>query len=314
MQPTLTSLSAATRIALLFMFLMIGLILATGMITLFDKLVTPGEMDELTRVYTGTLLQSLIAIAAPAVMLAFLTEKFPAGSLGMTGNRRMGRGFAYALAIFFFSYPTVSFLTQMNSQMILPDAFSELAQTLRSMEDAAMETTTLILSVEHGGGLLLNLLLIALLPAVTEELFFRGALQQLLHRWLGNGHVAVWIAAAIFSLIHFQFYGFLPRMVLGALLGTLFLYSHNLWIPILFHFVNNATVILLHFFWGDAYWLTELDEMPLTLPFLLTAVGGALVTLLLFYHFRKKSTLPAVQQNKNKNKNNDTNRKYTTVG
>jgi len=296
MQPLFTTLSAGTRVVLLFLLLLTGLILAGGVITLIETLVAPGEEGRLTMVYTGTLVQSLLAIAAPALLLAYLTEKHPAGYLRLSGNGKLGSGILFALAVFFFSYPFVSFLSQWNSQMVLPEAFSELEKTMRTMEDVAMETTTLILSVDRVGGLLLNLLLVALLPAVTEELFFRGALQQLLHRWFGNGHAAVWIAATIFSLIHFQFYGFLPRMLLGSLLGYLFLYSRNLWIPIIFHFVNNAMVILFHFFWGDASWLRELDEMPLTLPFLIAAVTGALATLLLFHSYRKRITVAEKQQ------------------
>jgi membrane protease YdiL (CAAX protease family) len=293
MQPIFASLTTVNRIALLFLLLLTGLILAGGLITLIESLFSTGEEGRLTMIYAQTLVQSLLAIAAPPLLMASLTEKDPARYLRLTGNGRMGRDVIFALVIYLSSYPFVSFLSQWNSQMVLPESFRELERTLRAMEDMAMETTNLILSVDTLGGLLLNLLVVALLAAVTEELFFRGALQQLLHRWFGNGDVAVWITAVIFSLIHFQFYGFLPRVLLGALLGYLFLYSRNLWIPILFHFVNNATVILFHFFWGDDTWFRELEPLPVTIPYLMAAITGALVTLLLFRFYRKKDVAAA---------------------
>ena len=284
----LPSITTGNRIILLFSLMLIGLIIAGGLITLMGTVMNGSDVDAVAMIYIGTVVQSLLVFVVPALMIAYSVDKNATGYLGMKNNGRLGYHILYTLAIFLFSYPLTSFLSQWNSQMVLPEVFSELEKTMRSMEDAAMETTELILSLHSVGGLLLNLLVVALLAAFSEELFFRGALQQLLGRWLKSGHAAVWIAAAFFSVFHFQFYGFLPRMLLGALLGYLFLYSRNLWIPILFHFVNNASVIILHYFWGDASWFRELDELPLTMPFLITAVMSALATLLLFQLFKKR--------------------------
>ena len=286
----LHTITTGNRILLLFMLMLIGLILAGGLITLIGAVINGSDGDAVTMIYIGTVLQSFIVFVVPAFLLAYSVDKNAFGYLGMSDNRRLGHHTLYTLAIFLFSYPFISFLSQWNSQMVLPEAFSELEKTMRSMEDAAMETTNVILSLDSVGGMLLNLLVVALLAALSEELFFRGALQQLLGKWLNSGHAAVWISAAIFSLVHFQFYGFLPRMLLGALLGYLFLYGRNLWIPIIFHFVNNASVIIFHYFWGDASWFQELDELPLTLPFLITAVMSALATLLLFHSFKNRNT------------------------
>lgn len=285
----LHSMTTGTRIIFLFLLMLIGLILAGGLITLIGTVTNGGDGDAVKMIYIGTVVQSFLVFVVPAMLLAYSIDKNGTGYLGMRDNGSWGGHILYTLAIFLISYPFTSFLSQWNSQMVLPEAFSDLEKTMRAMEDAAMETTQQILSLNSVGGLLLNLLVVALLAALSEELFFRGALQQLLGEWLKSGHAAVWITAAIFSLVHFQFYGFLPRMLLGALLGYLFLYSRNLWIPILFHFVNNASVILLHYFWGDASWFRELDELPLTLPFLITAVMSAVATLLLFHLLMKRS-------------------------
>ena len=104
-----------------------------------------------------------------------------------------------------------------------------------------------MLKVDTIGGLLLNLLVIALIPAVGEELTFRGVLQQGLVRRMKSPHLAIILSAAIFSFIHFQFYGFLPRMFLGLLLGYMFYITGSLWTSILMHFVNNGSVVVLYY-------------------------------------------------------------------
>ena len=159
---------------------------------------------------------------------------------------------------------------------------------MRSLEDQAMDTTMLLLTGDSLVHLLMNLLVVAGVAAFSEEIFFRGALQQFLQEKYRNGHAAVWISALVFSVVHFQFYGFFPRLVLGALLGYLFLYTRNLWIPILIHFINNASVIVLHYFWGESEWMQALEEVELTVPFATIAVLSAAFTILLFRNYSKR--------------------------
>ncbi len=124
------------------------------------------------------------------------------------------------------------------------------------MEDQSMVITEAFLTMNSPLDLLLNLLFMALAPAIGEEILFRGYLQQTLGNLIKNHHAAIWLAAFWFSAFHFQFYGFLPRMVLGAIFGYLFYWSGSLWIPILAHFVNNATAVIVHYF-GKANGLEE---------------------------------------------------------
>ena len=153
-------------------------------------------------------MQSLLGTALPAYFVAAMIHTSPAGYLKMTGHDRMGKKLMFAVLAFIFSYALTSFLSQWNKGMELPAALSEVERVLRSLEDAALETTGLLLSRKTIGGLILNLIIVAGLAAVSEEMFFRGALQQLIQEKFPNGHIAVWITALIFSLVHFQFYGF----------------------------------------------------------------------------------------------------------
>src|SRR5690606_26747624 len=95
--------------------------------------------------------------------------------------------------------------------------------------------------------LLLNIFVMALLPAIAEEFYFRGTLLHILNRVFRNDHLSVWLVAIIFSAIHLQFYGFFPRVLLGAFFGYMLIWTKNIWIPAFAHFVNNATVTVLAF-------------------------------------------------------------------
>jgi hypothetical protein len=85
----------------------------------------------------------------------------------------------------------------------------------------------------------------ALIPAVAEELIFRGVMQRLLGRWLGSPHASIWLTAALFSVLHVQFFGFVPRFLLGVLLGYLYAWSGNILVSIAAHFTQNAGQLLL---------------------------------------------------------------------
>lgn len=149
--------------------------------------------------------------------------------------------------LMFVSLPVTNQLTAWNEGMSLGSTFAKLEEYLKMLEETAAAATEKMLNVDTIGGLLFNLLIIALIPAIGEELTFRGVLQQSLTRGLKNPHVAILLSAAIFSFIHFQFYGFLPRMFLGLLLGYMFYISGSLWTSILMHFVNNGTAVVLYY-------------------------------------------------------------------
>ena len=148
--------------------------------------------------------------------------------------------------LMFISLPISNLLTDWNEGMKLGGAFQMLEDMLKTLEQTATDLTERMLNVDTIGGLLFNLLIIALIPAVGEELTFRGVLQQALTRKI-NPHVAIILSAAIFSFIHFQFYGFLTRMFLGMLLGYMFYITGSLWTSILMHFLNNGSAVMLYY-------------------------------------------------------------------
>ena len=190
---------------------------------------------------------SFMMFVVPPIVFYFITRyDDQLEALGLRSPAEPQWIILIGVALMFVSLPVTNQLARWNESVTFTADFKELEDYLKMLEDTATAATKKMLNVDTFGGLLLNLLVIALIPAIGEELTFRGVLQQGLMRKM-NPHVAIFITAAIFSFIHFQFYGFLPRMFLGLLLGYMFYITGSLWTSILMHFVNNGTAVLLYY-------------------------------------------------------------------
>lgn len=225
----------------------------------------------------------------PAVVFAFLVGRYP---LKYYDGERLPsyKGIIFSALIIVAAAPMVYFLMELNQQLSLPDSMSRIENWMRQAEDAAEVVTEQFLNVAGIQALLFNLFMIAIIPAIGEELIFRGAVQRILHQWTKNIHISVIIAAFIFSAMHFQFFGFLPRFVLGILLGYMFVLTGNIWVPIFAHFFNNAMGVMLYYV---AYNSEILDPdklatsgFSLFIVFLSTAMVIFLVVLLQKLHDR----------------------------
>ena len=210
--------------------------------SLVGAVVTKFLMGDITQMKIGQGISSAMIFIAPPMILYAFTRHQPMRELGF---RKPNSAWLLLIGVvlMFVSLPLTNLLTSWNEKMNFGAAFESLEALLQQLEETAGDLTERMLQVDSFGGLLFNLLVIALIPAIGEELTFRGVLQQALTRRC-NVHVAVFLSAFIFSFIHFQFYGFLPRMFLGLLLGYLFYYSGSLWTSILMHFVNNGAAVV----------------------------------------------------------------------
>lgn len=156
----------------------------------------------------------------------------------------------FVIAIIYFANPLINWLSEINSKLSLPEWMSSVEIWMQNSENQATQITEAFLSTTSITTLFSNILMIGILPAVGEELLFRGIIQQLFKKKFGNAHAAIWISAAIFSALHMQFFGFLPRLVLGVMFGYMLEWSGTLWLPMIAHFVNNTTAVI-------AYYLME---------------------------------------------------------
>lgn len=138
-----------------------------------------------------------------------------------------------------------SIFIEWNAKMELPEFLGGFEAWAKRLEEQAQVLTQMMTRFDNKVDFALALIVIGLVPAVGEELLFRGLIQNQLLGIAKNAHVAIWLAAIIFSAFHFQFYGFVPRVLLGALFGYLYYWSGNLLVPIVAHLINNGLTLLL---------------------------------------------------------------------
>jgi len=136
--------------------------------------------------------------------------------------------------------PLAYSLHEWNQSLHLPPAFAELEDSWRASERQTEQIIKAFLSAPGVQALLLNLVVLVFLPALGEELIFRGIVQRIFMRWVASPHVAIWICGALFSAIHMQWLGFFPRWLLGVELGYLAWYTGSLWPAVLSHATHNA--------------------------------------------------------------------------
>ena len=151
-----------------------------------------------------------------------------------------------------------------------------------------MQTTKAILKMKNFGGFLINFLVVAIVPAICEEFLFRGALQRTFYRIFKNPHVAIWIGAIIFSAIHFQFFGFFPRMLLGAGLGYIYYYTRSIWYSVFAHLLNNGYAVVLAFYMQMKNLPIDSEEASMGW---VACLISAILTLALFKILKEKTVI-----------------------
>jgi membrane protease YdiL (CAAX protease family) len=215
-------------------------------------------------------------IAAPLLYIKYLDK--PSVAVNIDPNKEINPllWILTALTIICFM-PADSWVISWNQSVELPEFFAGIESWAKEQEKANQGLMLYLTNFSNPVEFLAGLVILALVPAIGEELLFRGILQSKIAIVTKNYHIGIWIAAIVFSAIHFQFYGFVPRMLLGALFGYMYVWSGNLAIPILAHFVNNGFTLLL-IYAGLNLEATAPTEMALL---------SALLVILFIYLFRR---------------------------
>ncbi len=146
----------------------------------------------------------------------------------------------FALLLPFVAIPAIEWVSELNAMIPVGGTFS-------GLEEELTDFTNRLLYVDSFGQFLVNVLVAAVVPAICEEFFFRGALLKVVGTLSGNRHVAVWVTALVFSLIHLQLLTALPRVILGVMLGYFYVYGRSIWLSVLGHGVNNLMVVLMYY-------------------------------------------------------------------
>ena len=206
--------------------------------SLLDNIADP---DLLPALRTMQILQAFGMLIIPSVLYIYFSA--PKNGLRSVFSEPSRQPVLISIAFFLVAFPLVNFLADWNSSWEIPSKFGN---WLVGKEEQTGSLTKMFLDMPTVWHLMLNLTMIAILPALGEELVFRGIIQKGLYR-LGNPHVAIWLTAILFSAVHMQILGFVPRMLMGVAMGYLFLWSGNLWYPIIAHLTNNAVAVTLSY-------------------------------------------------------------------
>lgn len=204
-------------------------------------------------------LQTIVLFGVTALVGVWFTEDYVNPLRQMLLNK--GLSVQQSLIAFLFAVaalPMISMLADWNNGIELPSFLASVEEMMRQMEEQAKVLTERFLQTSSVGMMVANLFVMALLPAVCEEMMFRGWLQRVLGKSV-NYHTAIWVSAFVFSAIHFQFYGFIPRMLIGAALGYLYYYTGSLWMSIIAHFTNNAAAVVFAFLSYNGYANIDFD-------------------------------------------------------
>ena len=196
-------------------------------------------------------LQTLLIFLAPAIICAWLYSDDYKEYLHADQPVYLPTA-VWAAVSMIVVVPFLNLTYEFNQQMALPEALRGLENWMKASEAEAGKLTDLLLDTKNISTIIFNFLAICVIAAISEEFMFRGLLQTIFGKAIRNPHLLIWLVAILFSAIHLQFYGFIPRMLLGAWLGYLMYYTKTIWIPVLAHFTNNFYGVALYYLFRDS--------------------------------------------------------------
>lgn len=282
--PIFKKTSTAERIFILAALLVIGFILSAVVAVIIS--LTAGRLTELNILRISQISSQLLTFVFPPLLYVFLVKAKPMKSLGF--NKSSIYFFIISFVMVYAIMPLNSIFAEWNANLRLPESMSAIEEMMKSLQEQATRVTETMLNVNNIGGLIINLIMIAGLAAIGEELLFRSLLQPFLIKICKNAHIGIIITSAIFSFIHFEFYGFIPRLVMGMLLGYMFYFSRSIWVPMLMHFANNATAVIIYYLNNKE--ITDIDVDTFGQTNTLTLTISILLMIFLFWvtirHFK----------------------------
>jgi len=293
--PSQEEMNPFLQLLLLLFYAIVGAILFTiisfiGVFAIYGfgiikdfSLITTGDprfTDALKIIQIGT---SIGMFIVPPLALAYTNSRKPSNFYSFGKPKAIL--LILVLVIMIVSMPFMEWIAVTNQKMVLPSGLKWLEDWMKESEQAAMKMTIQLLTVRNNWDFIVNLIMIAVLPAVGEELMFRGGVQRSLTKAFDNPHAAIWISAIIFSAIHMQFYGFVPRLLLGAGFGYLYYFSGSIWYAMLGHFINNAYAVCVAFYMQKHNMPLDKAEDPIGFPWYGYLIS-AIITIALFKFFK----------------------------
>ena len=237
-------------------------------------------------VLTQIVLQNVLSFAVPAMLVAAFIARKPFEYLALSKSPKWMH-VLFVILVYVVSVPAMNMIVQLNESITLPDSFAALEKLLRMYEEAAKALTNQLISGQTLMGVICLMLVLGCLTGFGEEIFFRGMLTRIFLDKPMNKHLAIWLGAIVFSFMHFQFFGFVPRVLMGALFGYMLVWSGSLWVPIIAHAINNSVVVLSTYALERGYLSQSLDVYGTTqcMPWLAIVSVAATVALIKYRKF-----------------------------
>lgn len=273
--------SPGRRIVMLILTYIVGFVVTAFATTLLIKIGSGGK--ELAMLRIAAVVQDIFMFILPPLITALIITRQPVRLLALGKGPSLNMTLL-AILVMLVSSPVMSWIIELNESVHLPDSMTALEAQLRAMEENASAAVDTLLGPATPSSLIINVLIVGVMAGFSEELFFRAGLQRLLSTTRMSSGMAVWIAAFIFSALHMQFFGFVPRLLLGAFFGYLLVWSGSVWLPMLIHMLNNSIYVILKQITGSGepeFGGTESSWIAITISALLTIAG-----LYLLYHNR----------------------------
>lgn len=268
----------------LFLFMLIAVSLITQLL---------GSLTDNTAAILriSSVLQNVLVFILPAVATAMLSTRFPATLLAVD-KFPSGKFILLSIAVLIVSIPLMNSIIDWNQNITLPDSFSQFNDYMQQLEKGAEKAVSDITGGNTVGTLIMSILIVGIFTGLGEEIFFRGGLMRLFSCIKGmSPHVAIWLTAFLFSALHMQFLGFVPRMLLGVFFGYLTFWSGSLWLPIMIHALNNSILVTTDWINNRGGSQIDVNSIGLGENALILNIASIILTVIVFYALYKQSKL-----------------------
>ncbi|MBP5688654.1 MAG: CPBP family intramembrane metalloprotease [Muribaculaceae bacterium] len=273
------------------LFLFCGMVVALFVVAMAVLLIFGADTKNVNYVIAMSVAQNLVIFILPVLMLAMLNLKAELKPLSHTLWMTKGpslKSILLVVLVWIVALPAMNYIVEWNQNIEFPSFLNGLENQLREMETAAAETTGKLLDAKSVGMMIMMVFVVGVLTGLGEEIFFRSGMLGTMLYGKVNKHIAVWIVAVVFSAFHLQFFGFVPRLLLGAWLGYLLVWTGEVWTPIIAHALNNGSIVLMIFLANNNYISDNYIETIGANDHWL-ALGSAAATVLLLVVFMRKS-------------------------
>lgn len=237
--PLIKNASQGAKLLIFILLLVFGLVFSSVLAAFF---MLSGEgMNDITNVQIGQVISQVFGFMLPPILYVMAVKKEPFKYLGF---KKLQPWSLLGIVAIFTIIPFLAMVTEWNDNISMPESMASLEQKLRYIQEVANDTTERFMTE---GSLFSGLLIVAALAAISEELLFRSVIQKAFVKLCKNAHVGIIITAIVFSAFHGDFFGFVPRFILGLMLGYMFYLSGSIFPSMLMHFVNNGTIVMLYY-------------------------------------------------------------------